>query len=414
MQDKTIILFAVSKYKSPSDSSGGITSIASLARCLALKNTVIFVEPADWCQNFIQKNNILRYLKEIFNVRVDERHENLIVIKTPSYLPLSIANIFLKYSKTAKAFLLKFNKLIHVALIRKKLNKLKHYPKILFCNNSLDLFAIGKFGELVSCAMITDEQALLPEFEFISDLIDKIELEHLCRTDIVFTTSTSQLEKRKENHERVFLVPNAVDFDLFENMNAARISEPEEMSNVPLPRIGYVGSIDLRIDNELLMFIAKRRPDWSIVMVGGFSNYIDKLAYRLKDLPNVYLTNRKKYEEIPGYLSSFNIGIIPFKLNKETRSMNPLKMYEYLASGLPIVSTDLPETRKFKSTIRIAKNQHEFVEMIEKELKTDNSVKIKERLKIASRNCWKERIKQISELIDAYIKEKDPIWERKS
>jgi glycosyltransferase involved in cell wall biosynthesis len=111
----------------------------------------------------------------------------------------------------------------------------------------------------------------------------------------------------------------------------------------------------------------------------------------LKDLPNVRLLGHKAYSELPAYLNCFNVAVIPFKNNELTRGVNPVKLYEYLAAGKPVVSSDLPEVRSFQPLVSIAGEPDQFVKKIEEELAADSPGKAAERLRVAGLNSWEAR-----------------------
>ena len=123
----------------------------------------------------------------------------------------------------------------------------------------------------------------------------------------------------------------------------------------------------------------------------------------ISQLQNVHIISRKPREEIPAYLSHFDIGIIPFKINEMTKTMNTQKMYEYLAAGLPIVSTPLPEVKAFSDVISIGEDSELFLKNIEYEMNNDNNFKIKKRINAARKNSWKKRVEQINDIIRDYL-----------
>jgi glycosyltransferase involved in cell wall biosynthesis len=295
---------------------------------------------------------------------------------------------------------IRLSKLIQAYLLRREMKSLGFLPDIFISDNPLDVFMARRVREKVTCAKITDEHSMLPHFKFVREVIERIESQSSGLFDFIFASSRSQFEKRKNLNKNVFFVPNAVDFDLFNQSLSSKLPAHRDLQGIPVPRIGYVGTLCLRLDYDLLKKIGRSHPEWSLVMIGVVDNYVPKdQIEELKGFPNIFILPQKPHEEIPGFLSQFDIGIIPFKVDSITQTMNPLKMYEYMAVGLPIVSTDLPEARPFSEVIRISKTHEEFVNLIENELRTNSQEKIQRRIEIAKENSWEKRADQISQII---------------
>ncbi len=370
---------------------------AMLARQFARENRVIYLEPGPWYQQVRnEKKQGQSYYKSFFNLKRKQVFDNLLTIQLPPMLPL--------LNKTIMQYSIRLSKLIQAQLLKRELKSLGFFPDIFILDNPLDIFMIRKFEEKISCTVITDEHSMLPHLKFVADVIEQVESQGSHRFDFIFATSRFQFEKRKDLNKNSFLVPNAVDIDLFDRVSAGEHPEPADLEAIPRPRIGYVGSICSRLDYDLLHKIANEHLEWSIVMIGGPDNYVPKdLVERLRKLPNVFILPKKDHEEIPRYMAKFDIGIIPFELNSLTKTMNLLKMYEYLAMGLPVVSTELPEVKLFSEEIKIARNHEEFVNLIEDELRTNNPLKIQRRIEVAKENSWEKRAEQISSLVDEYL-----------
>jgi len=114
------------------------------------------------------------------------------------------------------------------------------------------------------------------------------------------------------------------------------------------------------IDLDLLSYMAKRHPEWSIVLVGRVAS-----IWRPGKLPNVHWLSGRPYASLPGYAKGFSAAILPFKINRLTESVNPIKLREYLAAGLPVVSTPLPEVKAYNGLVRIGATADEFVNQVE-------------------------------------------------
>lgn len=221
-------------------------------------------------------------------------------------------------------------------------------------------------------------------------------LMELC--DLIFVTS-ERLKKAKEAHAKeVFLVPNAADVEHFEKATKDDCIVPEEINRIGKPVIGFVGAIYEWIDLELIEKVCRARPLWSFVMVGPVSNRVRMP----KGLKNLYITGKRSYYELPNIIKAFDVCMIPFKINKLTESTNPVKLYEYLAAGKPVVSTPIPEILKFKDIVKTAGSPQGFVKAIEECILSDSPEQVEKRLGVARENSWEKRI----EVMEGIIKTK--------
>jgi glycosyltransferase involved in cell wall biosynthesis len=175
------------------------------------------------------------------------------------------------------------------------------------------------------------------------------------RADLVFMASAELLRTRGSANPRTHLVPHGAP------RRAGRTAEPPELSGLPRPRIGFVGSITEWTDLDLVDDVARERPDWSFVMVGP----VKTKAKALQRRPNVVFTGERPHESIPAYLSAFDVAIIPYRVTPATTAASPVKLREYLAADLPVVSVDVPEVRPFVPPVRVASDAAGFIEAID-------------------------------------------------
>lgn len=184
------------------------------------------------------------------------------------------------------------------------------------------------------------------------------------QAEIIFTGGYSLYEAKQSRHPHVFAFPSSIDFTHF---SAARSPQPDpaDQQVITGPRIGFTGVIDERFDYTLLGEVARRRPEWQFVMIGPVVKIDRKL---LPNTPNVHYLGMKTYNELPAYLSNWNAAILPFALNDSTKYISPTKTPEYLAAGLPVVSTpirDVVRTYGSEDFVQIAGTADEFEAAIE-------------------------------------------------
>jgi glycosyltransferase involved in cell wall biosynthesis len=187
--------------------------------------------------------------------------------------------------------------------------------------------------------------------------------------DLVFVTAKSLQSAREKLARRIELLPNGVPDFFFE---ASPKANDDPVAKLPHPRIGYLGNIFSHLDFRLLEDLFTQNSSWHLVLVGPVERGapISKLAA----LPNVHFLGKRPYQAVPSVLSEMDVGLIPFVVNDFTRAINPLKLYEYLAVGLPVVGTRLPELEKFGGLIRIENNDAaSFGRAIEETLRADQA-----------------------------------------
>ena len=169
-----------------------------------------------------------------------------------------------------------------------------------------------------------------------------LERQLLASADLVFTGGYSLYEAKRTLHPRVHPFPSSVDVAHFGQARRA-IEAPQDQRSIPTPRLGFYGVIDERLDLGLIAALADARPDWSIVMIGPVVKiYQDELPRRA----NLHYLGAKTYAELPAYLASWDVALMPFALNAATRFISPTKTPEYLAAGCPVVSTGIADVQR--------------------------------------------------------------------
>jgi glycosyltransferase involved in cell wall biosynthesis len=171
--------------------------------------------------------------------------------------------------------------------------------------------------------------------------------------DVVFAASHGVYDRLRQLRPRgVYHLPNGVDLTRFGGVHPA----PDEYRAIPRPIAVYVGAISYWFDLQLVAEVARARPGVSFVLIGEARVPARPLA----SIPNVHLLGPRQPEQVPAYLQHADAGLIPFVRSALTNNINPLKMYEYLACGLPVVSTDLTELRLMKAPVFLAAGPSEF------------------------------------------------------
>ena len=239
-----------------------------------------------------------------------------------------------------------------------------------------------------------DEWATFPG---IKPALLEMELKLVQESDLIVVTAQRLFDKWKKYERPMVLARNAVDYDFYQGRCQPNPLLPE----VKNPVIGYYGAIADWFDVELMAFVAAQRPDYTFVLLGGVFD-IDVSV--LQVLPNVRLLGHQLYETMPQYLYHFDACIIPFKINAVTEATDPVKLYEYLSGGKPVVAVAMPELENYRDHIYIARDREDFPVQLDRALCEDNAALAAQRRALAQKHTWKNR----QEIIEAGLIEVTP------
>jgi len=252
----------------------------------------------------------------------------------------------------------------------------------------------GRLGEKLLVYHCVDE---FSEFDGVNrSALLAMERRLLQKADLVLVSSTRLYETKRQYNPNVFLVTHGVDIEHFRQACTSSVPIPPEVSALPHPVIGFFGLIAPWVDLELIRYLAASRPAWSFVLLGKLAASVDTL----KGLPNIHLLGRKEYAQLPAYCKAFDAAILTFVVNHLTLAANPLKLREYLAAGLPVVSTALPEAEMFAGPVRIGKDPAEFLHHLDaliSEGKTGPQLEISRAMEIES---WDHKVEMLSRLVE--------------
>ncbi len=234
------------------------------------------------------------------------------------------------------------------------------------------------------------------------DALRRHEEELVRAADIVFTTAPRLAETRGRWNANTHYLPNVADFAHFSRALDPGLRTPADLVRIPGPRIGFIGAISgYKQDFELLRHVAETRPDWSIVLIGqvGEGDPWTDMS-RLAGLPNLHLLGPRPYDELPAYLHGIDVAILPCARNAYTDSMFPMKFFEYLAAGRPVVAVDLPALREHAGVARLTDSPEAFVGAIEAALRGD-CAPLEERQRVARSHTWDARMARMLDLLAA-------------
>jgi glycosyltransferase involved in cell wall biosynthesis len=223
-----------------------------------------------------------------------------------------------------------------------------------FVPNSVDV--AGSLGERLIVYYCVDEYSQFTGADRTAIL--EMEGRLMEKADLVVVSASRLYETKRASNANTILITHGVDVDHFRKACVEETSVPEDAAALPGPVIGFYGLIEDWVDLDVIRHMATARPEWSFLMIGEVKT--DTSAVRR--LPNVHFLGRRTYQSLPGYCKKFDIAVLPFVVNELTLAANPLKVREYLAAGLPVVATPLPEVQKLGALVRAATTPEEFLE----------------------------------------------------
>lgn len=251
---------------------------------------------------------------------------------------------------------------------------------------------VGSLGEKLIVYHCVDEYAA---FSDAAPEVGVLERELLAKADLVFVCSTPLLERKLEYNRHTSLVTHGVDYEHFRKATDESTPVAPELSTLPRPVLGFHGWVADWVDLRLIAELARLRPQWSIVLVGRADGNLSAI----QGMQNVYALGQRSYERLPEYLRGFDVALLPFVMNELTRHSSPLKLREYLAAGLPIVATALPEVVKFNGLVSLASTAEEYICRIDSLLERGIHGPSRERAERVSAESWDYKVKEIEHRI---------------
>lgn len=233
------------------------------------------------------------------------------------------------------------------------------------------------------------------EFSAFSDTngrhIAELEERLLLKADLVITSAERLRENKAKVNPHTVLVRHGVDFQHFVKACDPATAIPEDIAKLPRPIIGFFGLMADWVDQEAIIATAKAHPEGSVVVIGKVAPDCDVSG--MKAVPNIHFLGRKPYASLPGYCRAFDVALMPFTVNELTLNANPLKVREYLAAGLPVVSTDIPEVRKV-GLCKLATSTEDFVRKVD-ECLAEGGGPSRERAERIFHESWDARVEEI-------------------
>lgn len=377
LQGKEIICFA-------NDWDGEPLSKKHIMKRLALRNRILWVNSIGNRSPKINRKDLGRIFRKAnqFFQGVKEVEKNLYVF-SPVMIPFYHSMVFRKSNQQLLAW-----------MIRRELKRLGFSKPITwtFAPSSADV--VGRLGESKIIYHCVDE------FSAFSDApqaaIQEMEETLLKKADLVIVSASTLQENKRRWNPNTHLVRHGVDYDHFRKALDPAMSIPSELTGLPRPIIGFHGLIADWIDLVLIRKMALQYPNWSIVLLGSVTTDLAPIS----GLKNIHLLGKRPYETLPSYCKGFDVAILPFVVNRLTLYANPLKLREYLAAGLPVVSSDLPEVRSLGGDIRIGRSHAGFIGQVADLLNKGETGPALARSKNMERESWDDKVEILSSLVE--------------
>jgi glycosyltransferase involved in cell wall biosynthesis len=225
------------------------------------------------------------------------------------------------------------------------------------------------------------------------------ESELVASSSVVIAVSQALCQKFSRLGVNCFYLPNGADVPRF--LEAARAGEKvREIESLSHPIIGYSGAVYQWFDVELVCRLAELHPEYSVLIVGPVGYGLEEF----RKYPNITLVGVKRYDVVPKYVACMDVCLIPFKINKLTLATCPIKLYEYLAAGKPVVSTAVPEVLNNASEfVYVGQNREDFIrkveEAVEESEKPGYEAIAARRVRFAEDNSWEKRVDAFERLL---------------
>ncbi len=263
---------------------------------------------------------------------------------------------------------------------------------------------IGEFDERLVIYQVSDKyDANLMDHATDLGTIKKLHEQAIDHADVIFYSGQKLLAEADRGRERSYLLEQAVDFEHWSRVGTGELEIASPVANIPRPRLGYFGAIEpWLIDQELIKRAARERPDWQWIFIGNKSRGVE-----IEALPNTHFLPPVPYQKLPKYAAGFDVCVLPWDTAHSFTSYgSAIKVREYLASGLPVVISPLPEYEALGSVLRIARSGDDWFRLVEEALhETDSAAKQRRQAAVAD-GTWDARAEWVSELMESTLARK--------
>lgn len=361
----------------PHDWTGDPLSKTHIMRALARDNRILWVNSIGLRAPTASASDIRRSLQKLSAVATPMREvePNIFVLN-----PLSIPAYGFSFMRAFNQISLRFQ-------IKRAMRRLGFKRPVNYVFLPSAALIAGRLEEDLIIYHCVDEYAAFSDIEAAPIL--KLEEELLRRADVVFASAELLYQSKIKINPRTYLVRHGVDHTHFSRALSPETVVPEEIAGLPRPVIGFFGLVADWVDVDLMAAVAKHYSHGSLVVLGKVTTDVSAL----ESLPNVHMLGRKSYADLPAYCKGFDVALMPFRINELTLNANPLKVREYLAAGLPVVSTPIPEVEVL-NLCRIADGEEATIREIDAAL-AEGAGPSRARSEAVRGESWEARVDEI-------------------
>lgn len=343
------------------------------------------------------------FKKQLPGSGVEYSEGNILQWRPPRYFPRTYASGSLNELLTD----------LRVAKARHILDRKGWKERILVLWNPAFYPMIGKFKEQLSIFYCHD---YYPAFfapgspsqeQGVKDLHTMID-----QVDLVIASSQKQFEKIQGRRRRhVVLIENGVDFEAYQSLGDS--TPPAELQDLPRPLVGYIGRINRKVDLEVLQQVALKRPQWSVLLMGpktGWDSENERQFQEFLKLPNAHYLPGVPPQDLPRYMKAIDVGLMNYRLEGTWVSYSfPLKQWEYMAAGKPVVSIKLSSLQQFDPLIKFVEGDSQWVAKIEEALATNSPELTQKRIQAAQANSWENKSQMFLEAVLSVLQTKEKL-----
>jgi glycosyltransferase involved in cell wall biosynthesis len=284
--------------------------------------------------------------------------------------------------------------------VRRALRRARMDRPIVWCTVPHALPVIERVEGALIVYYCIDEYSALPGVDraAVQALDDRLAR----RADLIIAASGPVYERHRRTNRAIRLIPHGVDLTHFARP-AQPYSRPDELKDIEGPIVGFVGSIEGRIDLPLIEWLARQLPHLTFVMIGSVAVPANELC----TAPNVRFLGARPYALLPQYAQHFDVAIIPYRQMPVVLAANPLKLREYLGMGLPVVSVSTPEIERYRDVVSIAHTREQFVDALKQALSTGSNLSAQRaRVAAVEGDAWEARVAEMVAAMDDVLSQR--------
>jgi len=358
------------------------------AKFQSINRNVLYIEAPINPLSLITRTKIALSSLKAFLIRPNKVQDKLWIASYFYLLPYRGSKFFF-----GARWVNKLNQWFVGKFLFKDVQKLKLNNPIIFVGGAHGYDLLHLFKENFIIYHCSDDYTFVPSFP---DTFSNLEQDLFKKCNVVITTAEELTNAKSHFNSNIFTVPNGADIEFFLSTQNDDILIDNQIKKFDSPVIGYIGSVFDWLNKPWIKKAAEKYRDWNFVFIGPIETDI----LELENIQNIHFFGPREYKSLPKYLKGFSVATIPFIFNKVTLRASPIKFYEYLASGIPIVSSNLPDLKFFKNFAFLVDDYDSYEKALYDAVHNDNSDFKKKRMQISKKYSWDSRFKIIDQIID--------------